>query len=542
MRKLGSLGLWTAATLLVTGNSAWADIAGLERVASGLNAPLFATHAPGDQDHLFVLERGGNIKIVDLDGGDSSTFLTVAGTAASQFDEGGLLGLAFHPNYATEGMSGFGKFYVYVTVNDSVAGAYFTSHIREYQVMADDPNVADPGSLREILRFNQPQGNHNAGWIGFSPNDGYLYVASGDGGGGGDTGTGHTAGIGNAQDITDNLLGKMLRIDVDDTDGDDDFPLDAARNYRIPDTNPFADVRDPDTREVTTAVTGDDEIWAFGLRNPFRDSFDRLTGDLWIGDVGQGAREEIDRQPFDALPGDNFGWRLCEGNLACTQPADYRGPVYDYARPLSDPPPPDPVITEINKYRGTVVTGGYVYRGPDPTLQGQYFFLDSRNSASAGDDNYWMFEPTDPYGSVLQINELLTPNVGSPQFPVSFGEDAKGNLYIAYLVSGDVYRIVTDALLPGDYDADGDVDDDDYQEWKNAFGTSAALPDGNGNGIVDAADYTVWRDNLGRSVHDPAGAAASAAGQAAVPEPAASALCAPLLGLMLLGVSRRGRI
>jgi hypothetical protein len=165
-----------------------------------------------------------------------------------------------------------------------------------------------------------------------------------------------------------------------------------------------------------------------------------------------------------------------------------------------------------------VVTGGYVYRGPDPSLQGKYFFLDSRNSVSPGDDNYWMFDPANPTGTVMNIDSLLVPNAGAPQFPVSFGEDALGRLYIAYLISGDVYRIT----MAGDYDSDDVVDAADFDTWRAAFGTTGTgvnpPADGNRNRSVDAADYVVWRKNL-------AAPAGSAAGDALhVPEPASPVL------------------
>jgi glucose/arabinose dehydrogenase len=400
-----------------------AAIEGLERVASGLAAPIFVTHAPGDSSRLFIAERGGQVRILDLSTGvlQAAPFLS---TAVDTSGEGGLLGLAFHPDYSSEGMPGFGKFYINVTT-----GSPFTTRVREFSVSATNPNLANAGSLREILSFAQPQTNHDGGWIGFSPNDNFLYIASGDGGGGNDSGTGHTAGTGNAQDTTNNLLGKMLRIDVNS----DAFPTDSSRNYAIPATNPFvAGVGVPGDD------VGDDEIWAYGLRNPFRASFDRMTGDLWIGDVGQSQREEIDFQPAASDGGENYGWRLREGliqtpNVGGAKPPGNVDPVYDYNR-------------DNDQFGGTVVTGGYVYRGSDPDLQGNYFFLDSRNSAGSGDDNYWMFDPADPFGTVENIDLLLTPDVGAPQFPVSFGEDAMGNLYIAYIASGEVFRIQTTAI------------------------------------------------------------------------------------------------
>ncbi|MEX0613593.1 MAG: hypothetical protein WD229_15860, partial [Pirellulales bacterium] len=198
----------------------------------------------------------------------------------------------------------------------------------------------------------------------------------------------------------------------------------------------------------------------------------------------------------------------------------YTQPVYDYNR-------------DNDQFGGTVVTGGYVYRGPDPSLQGKYFFLDSRNSFGTTDDNYWMFDPANPYGTVANIDSLLTKDVGLGQFPVSFGEDEVGNLYIAYIFSGEVYRINTNQLLAGDFDADGDVDEMDYNRWKETFGTVGRdmFPpaDGNRNGTVDAADYVVWRKNLGASVHDGAGS-----GGAAVPEPTIAVYVAQLAVLCLM--------
>jgi hypothetical protein len=293
-----------------------------------------------------------------------------------------------------------------------------------------------------------------------------------------------------------------------------------ANNYAVPPTNPFV------------GETGDDEIWAYGLRNPFRDSFDRASGDLWIGDVGQSAREEIDFQPASSTGGENYGWRLREGTIATpsggvggAKPPGAVDPVYDYNRD-NDP------------FGGTVVTGGYVYRGPDPTLQGQYFFLDSRNSPVTTDDNYWMFDPADPFETVVNIDSQMTPDVGSTQFPVSFGEDAVGNLYIAYLISGSVYRVATDALTPGDFDADADVDADDLAAWSAGFGLTEGATVGDGDADadndVDGADFLAWQQNLGWSALNVAGPPAIAA-----PEPNSAALVAAAT-IALAARRRRG--
>jgi hypothetical protein len=289
--------------------------------------------------------------------------------------------------------------------------------------------VADAGSAAPVLSIAQPQPNHNGGWIAFGP-DGYLYVASGDGGGGDDNDTGHTAGTGNAQDITNNLLGKLLRLDVDG----DDFPADATRNYAIPADNPFA------------GVVGDDEIWAYGLRNPWRASFDRATGDLYIGDVGQSNREEIDVQPAASAGGENYGWRLREGTIATptggvggTPPPGAIDPIYDY-------------LHGNGPFLGNSVTGGYVYRGPAASLQGHYFFADFIDS------RLWSlrWDGSDPSTfDGTNYTELadhtadpdFAPDQGSLVNISSFGEDAAGNLYLVSL-GGDVFRITALPAVP----------------------------------------------------------------------------------------------
>ena len=539
MRRILGWSLCGGFLLASCAGTSFAAIAGVERVGTNanLNFPGFATHAPNDRNRLFVAELGGNIKIIDLNANSvlATPFLNIPDTDPA--GEGGLLGLAFHPNYyASEGTAGRGKFYVYVTVDnggDTSLGVTspFSSRIREYTVLGDPAtsNVADPASKREILSFVQPQSNHNAGWIGFNPQvtanqSQYLYISSGDGGGGDDTGAGHTAGTGNAQDITNNFLGKMLRIDIDG----DDFAGDGNRNYAIPDDNPFV------------GATGDDEIWAYGLRNPFRDSFDRLTGDLWIGDVGQGQREEIDFQPASKTTASNYGWRLREGNIQTPNvggpiPADYVPPIYDYTR-------------GSGALQGETVVGGYRYRGPDPDLQGRYYFAD------ANDDNVWQMTPPDPVApnSAVSNIDALLGNLTTINRVVSFAEDAVGNLYLIDMAtgtnnapnpnSGEVYRILTNKVIAGDYNADGAVDDADYAVWTANFGATTGpglAADGNDDNIVDAADYTVWRDNFGSSVHDLG--AGSGGGSVSVPEPVAGILACPLAVAAIAFARRRSR-
>lgn len=279
----------------------------VERIATGLSRPVFLTAPPADTSRVFIVEQRsgstGRIQLLPLPSGSATTFLSISPVATGS--EQGLLGLAFHPDFATNG-------YFYVNFTDAAGD----TRIVRYHADGDPP-TADPASATMVLSISQPQSNHNGGWMAFGP-DRYLYVATGDGGGGNDNGVGHTPEIGNAQDGTDNLLGKILRLDVDG----DDFPGDATRRYAIPDDNPF----------VGEAL--DDEIWALGLRNPWRPSFDRATGDLYIADVGQGAREEIDVEPANGSGGENYGWRLREGTIA-TPPM---GGVGDRPRPAPSTP------------------------------------------------------------------------------------------------------------------------------------------------------------------------------------------------------------
>ncbi len=375
---------------------------GTRRVASGLNLPMFVTHAPGDPDRLFIAEKNGAIKILDLNTGliNQTPFLTILDTDPE--GAGGLQSFAFHGDYATNG-----KFYVHVTVDnggtliDGVTSP-FSSHVREYTV-SGDPDVAN-ATPTEVLNWVQPRNNHNGGWIGFNPkvnaNDPqYLYIMSGDGGKQRDPDN-------NAQTIVNEPLGKVLRVDVDS----DDFPSDPDRNYAIPSGNPFDN------------IAGDDEIWAYGLRNPWRASFDRQTADLWIGDVGQYSREEIDFQPAASPGGENYAWNRREGFITHLGgqllPGDVE-PVYEYPNGS-----------------GASVVGGYVHRGPDS--EGLYVFGDTILS------QFWAFDPAFPITSVQNIDDQLVPDVGSIDLPVSFGEDFFGNLYIVDhdAINGEVFRIV----------------------------------------------------------------------------------------------------
>lgn len=430
-----------------------------ERVASGLFSPLFVTHAPGDFDRVFIVEQrvgsNGRIRILDLTTTPptllATPFLSVPGVAFGA--EQGLLGLTFHPDYANNGF-----FYVNFT-----AGGSGTTNIRRYTVSAD-PNIADPNSAFTIMTFAQPFENHNGGWIEFGPNDGFLYISTGDGGAANDP-------FSNGQTTVNTRLGKLLRIDVDG----DDFPADPGRNYAIPPDNPFV------------GATGDDEIWAYGLRNPWRCAFDRANGDLYIADVGQNAVEEIDFQRFDSRGKENYGWRCMEGSsctglsgCTCNSPA-LKNPIHDYTHAGGN----------------CSVTGGVVYRGcAIPGLQGTYFFADFCSS------EIWSFrfDGLNLTEFTTRTAELDPPGILAIAGISSFGEDAAGEAYICDLFGGEVFRIIpATPLSDADINGDGTVDSVDAGLLVQALldnppkGDCLALRvDVNGDGINDGSDIVAW--------------------------------------------------
>lgn len=371
----------------------------VRRVTTGLSQALFVTGLPGSPARILVLRKSGQVHIVNALTGavDPDLFLDVSGNISTG-GEGGLLGLALAPDFDTSG-----TFYVNVTNADG------DTEIRRYTTRTDDADQADPASMDVILTYGQPEANHNGGWLGFGP-DGYLYIASGDGGGGGDP-------YENGQN-PNTLLGAMLRIDP----STDDYPGDALRDYAIPSDNPFA------------PGGGAPEVWATGLRNPFRASFDMTTGDLYIADVGQGAVEEVDiiRRGEAGL---NFGWPLREGTQPYQGGADsaaFTGPVAEY--PHGSGP-----------YQGNSITGGYVYRGELAALNGHYIFGDFVNG------NLWSipveYLDTDnpvPAPGLIQRNQDFTPDDGSIDNVSSFGTDQEGGLYIVDY-DGEIFRIEPDA-------------------------------------------------------------------------------------------------
>lgn len=349
---------------------------GLQTFATGFASPVDIENC-GDS-RLFVVEQDGLIKILNANGTTNATpFLNVT-ALTNQSGEQGLLGLAFHPNYASNGF-----FYInYTRISDGA------TVIARYSVSAGDPNSANAtGTI--LLTIPQPFANHNGGTLKFGP-DGYLYIGMGDGGIGGDPGN-------RAQNINE-LLGKILRIDVN-----------SGVPYGIPPNNPYA------------GVAGADEIWAIGLRNPWKFSFDRQTGDLWIADVGQNLYEEVNRAA-STESGLNYGWRCYEGNTAYDTSAGC--PVQSVTKA--------PLIITTHAAGFCSVTGGYVYRGSlFPNFQGKYFFSDYCKSQIGMSDNT---------GSVT-FSQTFTGN----NF-VSFGEDTSGELYVVSIGNGTIYKIVDSSL------------------------------------------------------------------------------------------------
>lgn len=368
-------------------------------VASNFAYPVDIANA-GD-NRLFVVERAGVIKIIDTDGSVLPTpFLNITSLVTSSPNERGLLGLAFHPDYPNTPY-----FYVNYTTVAMDGYALGDTIVARFTVSAN-PNVADPGSRLVIMHVAQPDWNHNGGDLNFGA-DGYLYIGLGDGGSSGDPQ--------NRAQNPAQLLGKMLRIDVDGGGGAPD--CDSDGNYTVPADNPLVD----------GAGGNCDEIWHLGLRNPWRFSFDRQTQDMFIGDVGQLLWEEVNFQPANSSGGENWGWRCYEGNheyntTGCQPPAAYDFPFFEYSHSL-----------------GIAVTGGFVYRGADyPVLQGYYLFADY------GTARLWLSYPNGSGGWDTTLVGTV-PNVGTPS---SFGEGCDGELYVANYSSsnGQIYKIGATAV------------------------------------------------------------------------------------------------
>ncbi|NNE09009.1 MAG: T9SS type A sorting domain-containing protein [Gemmatimonadetes bacterium] len=375
----------------------------MKRIANNLPRPLYVAQPPGDSERLFIVSQNGAIYIHEAGAVKAEPFLDITGVVESQEQgEKGLLSMQFHPEYETNG-----HFYVYYTVGVTKPTRF--SIVERYTVSAN-PDSADSASAHQIIKIHQPQSNHNGAQILFGPDD-YLYLGLGDGGG---------APSGAPQN-PDTLLGKMLRIDVDG----DDFPLDPGRNYAIPPDNPFVD-----------SVGVLDEIWAIGLRNPARFNFDRVTGDLYIADVGQVKKEEINFQPASSTGGENYGWSVMEGT-ACRDTLDpmcfdpkFRKPTYDYDH--------GPACASV--------VGGAVYRGSAiPSLYGKYIFTDTCFpnypiwSANVLGDTLVNF--------VDETANMAPDSGGSLSLIVAINEDNAGELYFSEnrITTGELWKLVPDA-------------------------------------------------------------------------------------------------
>lgn len=355
----------------------------LNSIASGFRSPTYITSAKDGSNRLFVVEQPGRIQVVQNGQVLPTPFLDISSRVKSGGEQG-LLSIAFPPSYADKG-------YFYVNYTNTAGNTV----IARYR-LTSDRNAADPSSEQILLTIDQPFANHNGGQIAFGA-DGYLYIGMGDGGSAGDPQN-------NAQN-PDSLLGKILRIDVE-----------SGAAYTIPSSNPFVGSRDPGDRVR-------DEIWASGVRNPWRFSFDRQTGDLYIADVGQGALEEVDFQPANSQGGENYGWRLREGSKPFDDP---RGTTAGLVAP----------VAEYDHSQGQSITGGFVYRGqPTSSLQGVYLYGDFISGQLWG----------------LRRNGQQwenAPLLDTPYGISTFGEDEAGNLYLADYFKGDIYSIAAQSLPP----------------------------------------------------------------------------------------------
>jgi hypothetical protein len=403
----------------------------LEKVAGGINTPLAMVQPPGDP-RMFIIEQNGRIRILENGKLNPSVFLDIRSKIVplmQDFDERGLLGIAFHPKFKDNG-----KFYVaysaHLDYQDDLGQMLWYNHsnvVEEYTVSSTDKNRADPSSARRIMTLSWPQFNHNGHWIGFGP-DGMLYVSTGDGGYANDWGIGHNVTIGNGQDLTTNL-GKILRVDVDTRS--------PGKPYGIPPDNPWAGKKEANP-----------EIWAYGVRNPWRCSFDMGSNaaELYCGDVQQNSYETIKL----IGKGQNMGWRRVEGMMRC----------FDYTKPDDHPASCDksgitPAILEYNNCtakpdgcKGISVTGGYVYRGANPALKGKYIFGDwSKGFAemdgqifigTKGADGKWTME-------VAKVSNMP----GKLPYVLAFAQDSAGEVYVLTSVTtgpngslDSIYKIV----------------------------------------------------------------------------------------------------
>lgn len=429
-------------------------VAAVSLVAEGFAHPVALAEPPDGSGRLFIVDQTGQIWIVTAEGSlIEQPFLAIGDKlvdlSTGSFERG-LLGLAFHPDYASNG-----RFFVFYSapLREGVPpGWSHTNVIAEYNVSEDDANRADPDSERIVMEIDWPQGNHDGGTLAFGPDDGYLYISLGDGGGGGDDDAGHVEdwyadnGGGNGQDIEENLLGSILRIDVN--------TISPAVPYVVPPGNPFV------------GLTPYPEQWAYGLRNPYRFSFD-IGGDhqLFAGDAGQNLWEEVNI----VTGGGNYGWNVKEGTHCfdaenhTTPPAECPDAIPENANhPDAGAPLIDPIIEFANSAQpgglGSTVIGGHVYRGDLlPAWDGSYLFGVFSNSQGVGD--VFLATPDGQGGwPYEQLSIANLPNGRLQDFLLSFGQDLEGEVYLLTAAeavpvgtTGKVWRITPpfDRYLPG---------------------------------------------------------------------------------------------
>jgi glucose/arabinose dehydrogenase len=526
-----------ALTFPITTGNQTIRLGGFVTIPSTQGSAMELTYAPGTSaDRVYIAARNGQVRLVEGGVMASTSFLNLParGVTVTTGGERGLLGLAFHPDFAVSGSAGFGRFYTH-TSEPRVGSADF-SHpeldaantgdhhavIREWTVDPASPNVV-LGSSRVLMRINQPQGNHNGGAIIFGA-DKNLYIALGDGGGGNDglpgPTQGFTNGTGNAQDTT-NVFGSILRIDPVGSGS-------ANSQYGVPGDNPFV------------GQTGVDEIYAYGLRNPWKASFDRMTGTLYAADVGQSRREEVNI----ITAGGNYGWVYREGTIATPN--------------IGVSPPPgaefiDPIAEYVNRATpgaggrdGNSVIGGFVYRGDAiPQLRGKYVFGDLLGLSSVNRGRLFY---VDAGGGEIFEFQLDPSGLGVPGSLIGFGEDAVGELY-AYFGGGQVYRINADPALPGDANLDGRVDIGDLGILAANWQQSDRLwehGDFSGDYAVTIADLGILAANWQAGVENGVGMSFDEAlsmfdmfDGVVVPEPSSSLML--VLGVTGMLGRRRGR-
>jgi len=449
--------------------------------------------APGRPNEVFVSRADGNIYRVDTISGQSDLFVSVPNVEVGG-GYWGMLGFSFHPDFANNG-----QLFVH-TADDYVGNSgtlHHTTYIRSYTLGNHLTNAPTIGNETNILSWDQPGPDHNGGWIGFHPDDpNTLWITSGDGqnrdAGGGSDRDPHRHG-----QNPHSLQATIMRIDIS---GSGAGP---HGNYAIPADNPFAD-----------GVNGAPEVYAYGVRSPWGASFDRNTGDFYFGDVGSfratftSGIEEVNFIHNDSLGGQNFGWRVMEGESYCSGSQDAGDPVcgdsgftpplyeYEYGGQYGG--------GNADTFDGRSVTGGYVYRGPVKDLQGLYIFgdwssrqiwgisVDRDANNSQGDWNARVDLST-------EFERQLTGGFGAPGV-TAFGEDQAGNLYFVEL-DGSIFKVVGD--LVGDFNVDGTVDLVDYAIWRDTLGSTTQLEaDANANLVIDQADYLLWRQAFGSIVDD----------------------------------------